>query len=63
MVSVIAAAAQKHVTSTIMNKLSLLTLLLFFVLQGFLYTACLLKLAEIRRQRVAPRIKLRPARK
>jgi hypothetical protein len=36
-----------------------MTLLLFFVLQGLIYVACLFKLAEIRRQRVAPRIKLR----
>src|SRR5262249_5362995 len=43
----------------IMNQMSLLTLLLFFVLQGLLYTACLVKLAEIRRQRVPPRMKLR----
>jgi formate-dependent nitrite reductase membrane component NrfD len=32
---------------------------LFFVLQALIYTACLVKLAEIRRQRVVPRIKLR----
>src|SRR5262249_50381046 len=38
-----------------MNQLNLLTLLLFFVLQGLLYTACLVKLAEIRRQRVLAR--------
>jgi hypothetical protein len=31
----------------------------FFVLQGLIYTACVVKLAEIRRQRVMPRIKLR----
>ena len=42
-----------------MNQLNLLTLLLFFVLQGLLYTACLVKLAEIRRQRVLARMKLR----
>ncbi len=54
-----AAAMNHHVNSTFMNKLSLLTLLLFFVLQALLYTACLVKLAEIRRQRVVPRIKLR----
>ena len=36
-----------------------MTLLLFFVLQALLYTACLVKLAEIRRQHVPPRIKLR----
>jgi hypothetical protein len=45
--------------SLFMNQLSLMTLLLFFVLQGLIYVACLFKLAEIRRQRVAPRIKLR----
>ena len=42
-----------------MNQLSLLTLLLFFVLQGLLYTACLVKLAEIRRQNVPARIKIK----
>ena len=46
-------------TRSIMNQLSLLTLLLFFVLQALLYTACLVKLAEIRRQNLVPRIKLR----
>src|SRR5213075_3041951 len=45
--------------SLFMNQLSLLTLLLFFVLQGLIYTACVFKLAEIRRQRVLPRIKLK----
>lgn len=44
--------------SLFMIQLSLLTLLLFFVLQGLIYTACVFKLAEIRRQRVVPRIKL-----
>jgi len=44
---------------SIMNQLSLLTLLLFFVLQGLLYTASLVKLAEIRRQDLLSRIKLR----
>jgi cytochrome c biogenesis factor len=56
------SAAPAGITSVhapIMNKLSLLTLLLFFVLQGLLYVACLVKLAEIRRQRVPSRIKLR----
>jgi len=42
-----------------MKQLSLLTLLLFFVLQGLIYTACLFKLAEIRRQRVPPHMKLK----
>ena len=45
--------------SLFMNQLSLLTLLLFFVVQGLIYTACIFKLAEIRRQRVLPRVKLR----
>ncbi len=47
-----------HPTS-FMNPSSLLTLLLFFVLQGLIYVACLVKLAEIRRQKVTPRIKLK----
>jgi hypothetical protein len=47
------------VHSSIMNQLSLLALLLFFVLQGLLYLASLFKLAEIRRQRVLPRMKLK----
>ena len=42
-----------------MNHVSLLTLLLFFVLQGLIYVACLVKLAEIRRQRVPTRTKLK----
>jgi len=42
-----------------MNPEVLLTMLLFFVLQLLLYVACVLKLAEIRRQRVAPRMKLK----
>ncbi|HVV00245.1 MAG TPA: hypothetical protein VHH88_02715, partial [Verrucomicrobiae bacterium] len=42
-----------------MNQANLLTLLLFFVLQGLLYIACVVKLAEIRRQRVPARMKLR----
>jgi hypothetical protein len=36
-----------------------LTLLLFFVLQALLYTASLVKLAEIRRQNLPSRIKLK----
>ena len=44
---------------TLMNHIVLLTLLLFFVLQGLLYVACLVKLAEIHRQKVPPRVKLR----
>jgi len=47
------------VKSSFMDPKSLLTLLLFFVLQALIYFACLVKLAEIRRQRVTARIKLR----
>ena len=42
-----------------LSQLSLLTLLLFFVLQGLIYTACLVKLAEIRRQNLPSRIRLK----
>ena len=45
--------------STFMIQLSLLTMLLFFVLQALLYTACLVRLAEVRRQDLVPRIKLK----
>jgi hypothetical protein len=45
--------------NSIMNQVSLLSLLLFFVLQALLYVACLIKLAEIRRQALGPRVKLR----
>ncbi len=58
MVSVVPAGTTGAARS-IMNQLSLLTLLLFFVLQGLLYTACLFKLAEIRRQNLPSRIKLK----
>src|SRR5262249_3361844 len=44
---------------SIMNHTVLLTMLLFFVLQALLYVMCLFKLGEIRRQRVAPRMKLK----
>jgi hypothetical protein len=59
MVSSVVPAGASAMTRSIMNQLSLLTLLLFFVLQALLYTACLVKLAEIRRQNLVPRIKLR----
>ena len=47
------------IQQTIMNPTILLTLLVFFVLQALIYIACLVKLAEIRRQQVPPRMKLR----
>jgi len=46
-------------STTLMNPIMLLTLLVFFALQALLYAACLLKLAEIRRQKVPPRIQLK----
>jgi hypothetical protein len=42
-----------------MNQKSLLTLLLFFFLQALIYISCLVKLAEIRRQRVPARTKIK----
>ena len=41
------------------SNVSLLTLLLFFVLQALIYTACLVKLAEIRRQNLSARMKMK----
>src|SRR5208283_5750560 len=38
---------------------SLFTMLLFFVLQGLLYCACLVKLAEIQRQKAPARMQLK----
>ena len=54
-----AASTSSVVKSKLMNTRSLITLLLFFVLQGLLYCACLVKLAEIRRQNVPARMKLK----
>jgi hypothetical protein len=55
----VAPLANAQAKPSVMNEVMLLTLLLFFVLQALLYTASLLKLAEIRRQRVPARIKLK----
>jgi len=44
---------------TVMNPTIVLTLLVFFVLQALLYVSSLVKLAEIRRQNVPPRMKLK----
>jgi hypothetical protein len=52
-------AGTAGVKSTFMKPLSLMTVSAFFVIQGLIYTACLFKLAEIRRQRVPPRMKLK----
>jgi len=47
------------IKQSIMNPTIILTLLVFFVLQALIYIACLVKLAEIRRQPVPPRMKLK----
>jgi hypothetical protein len=58
-----AAAAPASTTPpakpSLMNPKSLITIALFFVLQGLLYVACLVKLAEIRRQKVPPRVQIK----
>jgi hypothetical protein len=58
MVGSVVPAGTHGVNQAIMN-LSLLTLLLFFVLQALLYMASLVKLAEIRRQNLPSRTKLK----
>lgn len=45
--------------TSFMDKSRLIPMSVFFVLQGLLYISSIVKLAEIRRQRVGPRIKLR----
>jgi hypothetical protein len=59
MVGVAAPAGTPASQTTFMNPEVLITMSIFFVLQSLLYIMCLVKLAEIRRQKVAPRIKLR----
>ncbi len=51
--------APTNVKPQLFMTTSLLTLLIFFVLQALLFCACLVKLAEIRRQNVVARVKLR----
>jgi hypothetical protein len=53
------AAPAKPLTTMNSSNTTLLTLLLFFVLQALLYVACLVKLAEIKRQPATPRVKLK----
>jgi hypothetical protein len=57
--NVVTAGIPPVTPSSFMNPSSLLTLLLFFVLQALLYIACLVKLAEIRRQNIPSRTKLK----
>lgn len=47
------------VVKSLMNPEVLITMLIFFVLQALLYVACLVKIAEIRRQKVDARMKLK----
>ena len=42
-----------------MNQLSLISLIIFFFIQAAIYIWCLTKLAEIRRQPIAARMKLK----
>ena len=48
-----------NLKTSLMDRSKLVPMSLFFVLQALLYISSIVKLAEIRRQRVAPRIKLR----
>jgi hypothetical protein len=59
MVGSTVAAIKTSAQSKIMDTTNFLTALLFFVLQSLLYVASLVKLAEIRRQKVPPRMKLK----
>lgn len=54
-----APAGNSGANSTFMSQSNILIMLLFFVLQGLLFTASIVKLAEIRRQKVSPRVKLK----
>ena len=58
-VGAVVASAATNVKPKLFMTTSLLTLCIFFVLQALLYCASLVKLAEIRRQNIVPRIKLR----
>ena len=59
MTGVAVPAGMAGIKQSIMNPTIILTLLVFFVLQALIYMACIVKLAEIRRQRVPPRMKLK----
>lgn len=52
-------AGLKQIIMNPINPVVWLTLLVFFVLQALIYVSCLVKLAEIRRQQVPPRMKLK----
>jgi hypothetical protein len=59
MAGAVTASAATNAKPKLVMTTSLLTLLIFFVLQALLYCGCLVKLAEIRRQNVVPRVKLK----
>jgi hypothetical protein len=54
-----AGAKLQQITYPYMNQLTIASLVLFFVIQATIYIACLLKLAEIRRQPLGARMKLK----
>jgi hypothetical protein len=58
-VASVAAIALSGAKTKLMNPASLLILLLFFVLQALIYSVCLTKLAEIRRQKVPAPLRLK----
>jgi hypothetical protein len=55
----LAAVASPGGKPSFMNQKSLLIMSLFFVLQGLIYVSCLVKLAEVRRQKAPSRVKLK----
>ncbi len=57
--SMVPAGLTKALQPLMNYQISIVSLVFFFILQALVYTACLLKLAEIRRQGVGPRLKLR----
>jgi hypothetical protein len=59
LVSAATASKLQNITRSYMNQLSLTSLLVFFVIQALIYVWCLTKLAEIRRQQLAPSMKLK----
>ena len=59
MTGVVVPVGIAGIKQIIMSPTIILTLLVFFVLQALIYIACLVKLAEIRRQPIPPRMKLK----
>jgi hypothetical protein len=59
LVSAATSAKLQNITRPMKNQLSLASLAIFFVIQAVIYIWCLTKLAEIRRQPLAARMKLK----